>query len=152
MGTCGWDMGGSASAGLLQFWTTRESTRAWPRLGATVRTSFSSMTANILVESNPCCITEEIVLSERPSFLSRAKNSGSTAFLGSTCKGICGTVGGGGGTEAGSGVPGGGGTEAMAACTGPGAEEATAAAGTGAGGAGSGGGIERLGSGTGIEG
>lgn len=92
------------------------------------------------------------MLSDRPSFLSRARNSGSTVFLGSTGKGVCGTVGGGSGTDAGSGVPVGGGTEVITACTGPGAAGATTAAGTAAGGAGSGGGIERLGSGTGIEG
>lgn len=117
-----------------------------------MRTSFSSMTTNMLVESNPCWITDEIVLSDRPSFLSRARNSGSTVFLGSTGKGVCGAVGGGGGTQAGSGVPGGGGREVRTACTGTGATGATTAAGTGAGGAGSGGGIERLGSGTGIVG
>ncbi len=129
-------------------WTKRDSTRAWPRLGATVRTSFSSITASMLVESNPCWITEEMVLSESPSFRSRATNSGSTVFLGSTGKGVCGAVGG----RAGSGVTGGGGAGVGATCTGTGAAGATAAVCTGAGGAESGAAIERLGSETGMVG
>lgn len=60
------------------------------------------------------------MLSERPSFRRRERNSGSTLFLGSTGKGVCGAVGGGGGRGAGSGVVGGGGTVTGATCTGAG--------------------------------
>lgn len=83
-----------------------------------------------------------MVLSERPSFRSKARNSGSTILLGSKGKGVPGTVGGG----AGSGEAGGGGAEDGAACTGVGAAGATAAFCISAGGAGSGAAIVRLGS------
>lgn len=65
------------------------------------------------------------MLSERPSFRKRARNSGSTVFLGSAGRGVCGAVGGGGG--AGSGVTWGEAAEVWTACTGAGAAGATAA-------------------------
>lgn len=92
------------------------------------------------------------MLSERPSFRNRERNSGSTDFLGSTGKGVCGAVGGGAGRGAGSGVAGGGGAGVRTACRGGGAAGATAAVWTGVGGAGSGAPIERLGSVPGIVG
>lgn len=110
------------------------------------------MTASMLVESNPCWISEEMVLSERPSFRNRERNSGSTNFLGSTGKGVCGAVGGGAGRGAGSGVAGGGGAGVGTTCRGGGAAGAIAAVWTGVGGAGSGAAIERLGSVTGMVG
>lgn len=94
--------------GRLQFWTTLDNTRACPRLGATVRTSFSSMTASMLVESKPCWISDDMVLSERPSLRNKARNSGSAGFLGSTGRGACGPMGAGAATGAGRGVTGGG--------------------------------------------
>lgn len=92
------------------------------------------------------------MLSERPSFRSRARNSGSTVFLGSTGKGVCGAVGGRAGRGAGTGETGGGAAGTGAACTGAGAMGATAEVCTGTGGGASGANIVRVGSETGIVG
>lgn len=144
MGVCGWDGGGRASKGLLQLRTKRDSTRAWPRLGATVRTSFSSMTANMLVESKPCWIREEMVLSDRPSFRNRARNSGSAILFGST-----GAGGGGRGVVTGAG---GGGAGVRTACTGAGGTTPGGCTAAGGGGSGAGATIGRLGSEAGMTG
>lgn len=99
------------------------------------------MTASMLVESKPCWISEDMVLSERPSLRNKARNSGSAGFLGSTGRGVCGPVGAGAATAAGRGVTGGGaatgtvwtgtggGGKTAAACTGTGAEGRGAAKG-----------------------